>query len=85
MKMDHEPLVSLFSNKILGQPPCVLRFRLRLDRFDYQIRHVPGKLLYTADYQKNHKAGNPAYQAEDPSCSKVKVYIKSGWPRKQLF
>ena len=30
-------------------PPRVLRFRLRLDRYDYTIIHVPGKLLYTAD------------------------------------
>ena len=30
-------------------PPRVLRFRLRLDRFDYSIGHVPGKHLYTAD------------------------------------
>ena len=27
----------------------MLRFRLRLDRFDYTIHHVPGKELYTAD------------------------------------
>ena len=30
-------------------PPQILRFRLRLARFDYRISHVPGKLLYTAD------------------------------------
>ena len=30
-------------------PPRVLQFRLRLDRFDYTIHHVPGKELYTAD------------------------------------
>ena len=30
-------------------PPRVLRFRLRLDRLDYDIKHVPGKELYTAD------------------------------------
>ena len=30
-------------------PPRVLRFRIRLMRFDYSISHVPGKLLYTAD------------------------------------
>ncbi len=30
-------------------PPRILPFRLRLDRFDYDIKHVPGKELYTAD------------------------------------
>ena len=29
--------------------PRVLRFRLRLDQFDYTIHHVPGKELYIAD------------------------------------
>ena len=29
--------------------PRILRFRLRLARFDYTVQHVPGKLLYTAD------------------------------------
>ena len=27
----------------------MLRFCLRLDRYDYRIQHVPGKLLYAAD------------------------------------
>lgn len=30
-------------------PPRILRFRLRLDRFSYDIKHVRGKELYTAD------------------------------------
>ncbi len=30
-------------------PPRILRFWLRLAKFDYSIQHVPGKLLYTAD------------------------------------
>ena len=50
METDHKPLVPLLGNKELDQlPPRVLRFRLRLARFDYLIVHVPGKFLYTAD------------------------------------
>ena len=50
IEMDHKPLVPLLSTKQLDRlPPCVLRFRLRLARYDYRIQHVPGKLLYTAD------------------------------------
>lgn len=30
-------------------PPRILRFRLHLARYNYNIIHVPGKLLYTAD------------------------------------
>lgn len=47
---DHKPLVPLLCTKHLDNlPPRVLRFRLRLARFDYTVSHVPGKNLYTAD------------------------------------
>ena len=50
LETDHKPLVPLLSTTHLDRmPPRVLRFRLRLTRFDYTITHVPGKLLYTAD------------------------------------
>ena len=50
IETDHKPLVPLLGEKHLDRlPPRVLRFRLRLDRFDYDIQHVPGKELYTAD------------------------------------
>ena len=50
IETDHKPLAPLLGTKHLDSlPPRVLRFRLRLTRFDYSIMHVPGKLLYTAD------------------------------------
>ena len=50
IETDHKPLVPLLSTKQLDNlPPRVLRFRLRLARYDYIIQHVPGKFLYTAD------------------------------------
>ena len=50
IETDHKPLHPLLSTKQLDSlPPRVLRFRLRLARYDYTIQHVPGKLLYTAD------------------------------------
>ena len=50
LETDHKPLVPLLGIKCLNDlPPRILRFRLRLARFDYTITHVPGKLLYTAD------------------------------------
>ena len=50
IETDHKPLVPLLGMKDLDKlPPRVLRFRLRLARFHYTIRHVPGKHLYTAD------------------------------------
>lgn len=50
IETDHKPLVPLLGMKDLDKlPPRVLRFRLRLARFQYTITHVPGKYLYTAD------------------------------------
>ena len=50
IETDHKPLVPLLGSKHLNSlPPRILRFRLRLARFEYTITHVPGKLLYTAD------------------------------------
>ena len=50
IETDHKPLVPLLGTKDLDRlPPRVLRFRLRLARFQYSISHVPGKHLYTAD------------------------------------
>ena len=40
----------LLGNKSLQSlPPRILRFRLRLTRFEYEILHVPGKSLIMAD------------------------------------
>ena len=50
IETDHKPLVPLLGTKNLdSMPPRILRFRLRLDRFQFSIGHVPGKELYTAD------------------------------------
>jgi len=50
IETNHKPLVPLLGTKHLDTlPPRVLRFRLRLDRFSYSIKHVPGKNLYIAD------------------------------------
>ena len=50
IETDHKLLVPLLGEKHLDSlPPRILRFRLRLNRFNYSITYVPGKLLYTAD------------------------------------
>eukprot|EP00731_Ephydatia_muelleri_P004671 Em0002g847a len=50
VETDHKPLVPLLSTKMLDSlPPRVLRFRLRLMRFQFTIHHTPGKNMYIAD------------------------------------
>ena len=60
IETDHKPLVSLLNEKCLNAR--VLRFRLRLARFDYVVSHVPGKQLYTADTLSRA----PSSAAEEP-------------------
>ena len=49
IETDHKPLVSLLGGNNLGSlPPRILRYRLRLARFQ-SIVHVPGKSFCTAD------------------------------------
>lgn len=50
IETDHKPFVPLLSSKCLDDLPSrILRFRLRMTRFDYSISHVPGTLLHTAN------------------------------------
>ena len=51
LETDHKLLVPLLNSKHLDSlpPRILLRFRLRLSRFDYLVQYVPGKELYTAD------------------------------------
>ena len=47
---DHNPLVSLFMHKRLDELPLrIQRFRIRMLRFSYTLRHVPGKEQCSAD------------------------------------
>ena len=50
METDHKPLVPLLSTKSLDAlPPRVLRFRLRLMRYNFTIVYTPGKHLCIPD------------------------------------
>lgn len=81
LETDHKPLVPLLGTKHLDSlPPRVLRFRLRLMRFDYSIQHVPGKFLYTADALSRsplHPADSPTMDTHDGTESYVAAVISS--------
>lgn len=50
LETDHKPLLSLLGAQALDLlPPRIQRFRMRLMRYTYDIVHVPGKSLWTAD------------------------------------
>lgn len=50
IESDHKPLIPLLNSKHFDNLPArILRFWLRMGRFNYTVFHVPGKLLEAAD------------------------------------
>ena len=65
IETDHRPFVILLGEKNLDKlPPRILRFHLRMSRFDYSIIHVPRKLLYTADTLSRAPTSVPDYDSQ---------------------
>ena len=46
---DHKPLESIFKKPLFKVPPCLQRMRLRLQKYDINVKYVPGKFQYIAD------------------------------------
>ncbi|KAG1671242.1 Transposon Ty3-I Gag-Pol polyprotein [Nymphon striatum] len=50
IETDHKPLLAILKSKRLDElTPRLQRYRLRMMRFSYEVQHVPGKSLHTAD------------------------------------
>lgn len=76
LETDHKPLVPLLSTKVLDElPPTVMRFRLRLLRFRFDVVHVPGKNLITADTLSRAPVKHNFTQEEKEKESEVKVFV----------
>ena len=74
IETDHKTLVPLLNTKHLDSlPPRVLRFRLRLMRFDYTVAHVPGTLLYTADTLSHTPQTSAAADEQQANNMEVKI------------
>ncbi len=77
LETDHKPLIPLLSLKNLEDLPIrVQRFRLRMMRYNYNIVHVPGKELLTADYLSReplHETGTEDLREE------VQAYVQHIW------
>ena len=60
LETDYKPLTALLnSTEILKMPPRILRFRLRLMRYTYQVQYVPGKHQAAADAPSRAPVGTP--------------------------
>ncbi len=78
IETDHKPLVPLLSSKALDElPPRVLRFRLRLLKFTYNMVHMPEKQLITADTLSRAPVGHTATQEEEELEADVQIFVDS--------
>ena len=78
LETDHKPLVPLLSTKALDKlPPRVLRFRLTLMKFTFDIVHVPGKQLITADTLSTAPVKHIFIQEEKDNEAEVKVFVNA--------
>lgn len=74
IETDHKHLIPLLSSKHLDSlPPRVLRFRLRLMRFNYSVSFVPGILLYTVDTLSRSPQQSTASQEQQALRLEVQV------------
>ena len=76
LETDHKPLVPILGKKSLDSlPPRVLCFRLRLMRFEYTIKHVPGKELYTPDTLSRAPVNNQLDSLTKLSARDIELFI----------
>lgn len=78
IETDHKPLLALLGTKALDDlPPRIQRFRLRLLRFIYNIIHVPGKALITADTLSRAPIRRPLTAEETQMEGEVQIFINA--------
>ena len=46
---DHKPLKTILAKPISEAPPRIQRFMLNLQKYDFDIHYIPGKLIILAD------------------------------------
>ncbi|KAI4878431.1 hypothetical protein NFI96_003729 [Prochilodus magdalenae] len=76
METDHKPLLSLLGVQALDAlPPRIQRFRMRLLRYSYNIFHVPGKSLCTADTPSRVPLQREAISTDDELMESTNIYV----------
>ena len=77
VETDHKPLVPLLTNHTIDKlPPRLQRCKMRLMRFNIKdVRHIPGKLHYTADTLSRKIPEGTVQQTVDED--KMNAYVSS--------
>ena len=78
IETDHKPLVSLLGSKnLFDMPPRIQRFKMRLMRYSYKIKHVPGKENITADALSRAPVYRDLTKAEKQLNEEISLYVAS--------
>ncbi len=73
VETDHKPLVSIFTKSLADCPARIQRFRLRLQKFDFDIVYTPGSKMYIADeLSRNY----PPARADDNMVNEVEEHVE---------
>ena len=78
IETDHKPLVPLLGSKALyDMPPRIQRFRMRLMRYSYTIKHIPGKDLVIADTLSRAPLSGPLTKQDKQLSEDLNLYVSS--------
>lgn len=78
LETDHKPLVSLLGGQSLDSlSPRIQRFRMRLMRYSYTIKHIPGKSLTTADTLSHSLLTNSVTHSDTELMEDTNIYVET--------
>lgn len=82
IETDHQPLVTIFSEKkdINSLTPRLQRFRIRMMRYNVVVQYLPGKRMITADTLSRKPVGRAIQEEELPDTSTFVNSVISSLP-----
>lgn len=67
VESDHKPLEAIWKKPVAQAPPRIQRWLIRLQKYDIQVRYVPGKDMHIADALSRAVVGKPEF-CDDDDC-----------------
>ena len=73
VESDHKPLAAIFKKYLASAPPCIARMMLHIQKYDAQIKYIPGKDIPIADaLSRISSCHDEAVQGLDVSVHKIR-------------
>lgn len=74
VESDHKPLESIFKKPLNETPVRLQRMLLRLQKYNLNIKYIPGRFMYIADTLSRSPAGE---ECNDDTHSKVEIHVNT--------